>query len=81
MKLTVVGCGYLSATRAACTDELGHEVLGMDSDMGKVAVLNSGKASLQRTRPRRDARPSHCVGTPEVHRLLYGGRRLRGSGP
>ncbi|MGW1158857.1 hypothetical protein ACWD48_11655 [Streptomyces sp. NPDC002519] len=24
--------------------ELGHEVLGMDCDMGKVAILNSGKA-------------------------------------
>ncbi|QDQ09477.1 UDP-glucose dehydrogenase family protein [Streptomyces spectabilis] len=44
MKLTVVGCGYLGATHAACMAELGHEVLGMDSDMDKVAVLNSGKA-------------------------------------
>ncbi|MET7608179.1 UDP-glucose dehydrogenase family protein [Streptomyces avermitilis] len=44
MKLTVVGCGYLGATHAACMAELGHEVLGMDSDMDKVQVLNSGKA-------------------------------------
>ncbi|WP_409240351.1 UDP-glucose dehydrogenase family protein [Streptomyces sp. PA5.6] len=44
MKLTVVGCGYLGATHAACMAELGHEVLGMDSDMDKVAILNSGKA-------------------------------------
>ncbi|PRH80291.1 UDP-glucose 6-dehydrogenase [Streptomyces solincola] len=44
MKLTVVGCGYLGATHAACMAELGHEVLGMDSDMDKVATLNSGKA-------------------------------------
>jgi UDPglucose 6-dehydrogenase len=44
MKLTVIGCGYLGATHAACMAELGHEVLGMDSDMDKVAVLNSGKA-------------------------------------
>ncbi|WP_328674880.1 UDP-glucose dehydrogenase family protein [Streptomyces sp. NBC_00343] len=44
MKLTVVGCGYLGATHAACMAELGHEVLGMDCDMDKVAVLNSGKA-------------------------------------
>lgn len=44
MKLTVVGCGYLGATHAACMAELGHEVLGMDSDMDKVHVLNSGKA-------------------------------------
>ncbi|MGW3333078.1 UDP-glucose dehydrogenase family protein [Streptomyces rubiginosohelvolus] len=44
MKLTVIGCGYLGTTHAACMAELGHEVLGMDSDMDKVAVLNSGKA-------------------------------------
>ncbi|MDQ0605759.1 UDPglucose 6-dehydrogenase [Streptomyces canus] len=44
MKLTVVGCGYLGATHAACMAELGHEVLGMDCDMDKVAVLNSDKA-------------------------------------
>lgn len=44
MKLTVIGCGYLGATHAACMAELGHEVLGMDCDMDKVAVLNSGKA-------------------------------------
>ncbi|KOU43204.1 UDP-glucose dehydrogenase family protein [Streptomyces sp. WM6378] len=44
MKLTVVGCGYLGATHAACMAELGHEVLGMDSDMDKVATLDSGKA-------------------------------------
>ncbi|MEU4795148.1 UDP-glucose/GDP-mannose dehydrogenase family protein [Streptomyces sp. NPDC023327] len=44
MKLTVIGCGHLGATHAACMAELGHEVLGMDSDMDKVAILNSGKA-------------------------------------
>jgi UDPglucose 6-dehydrogenase len=44
MKLTVIGCGYLGATHAACMAELGHEVLGMDSDMDKVAILNSGQA-------------------------------------
>ncbi|MFI1176967.1 UDP-glucose dehydrogenase family protein [Streptomyces melanogenes] len=44
MKLTVIGCGYLGATHAACMAELGHDVLGMDNDRDKVALLNSGKA-------------------------------------
>ncbi|MFF4041107.1 UDP-glucose dehydrogenase family protein [Streptomyces sp. NPDC001816] len=44
MKMTVVGCGYLGATHAACMAELGHEVLGMDSDIDKVHTLNTGKA-------------------------------------
>ncbi|MFF1460549.1 UDP-glucose dehydrogenase family protein [Streptomyces sp. NPDC058330] len=44
MKTTVIGCGYLGATHAACMAELGHEVLGMDSDIDKVHTLNSGRA-------------------------------------
>jgi UDPglucose 6-dehydrogenase len=44
MRLTVIGCGYLGATHAACMAELGHEVLGLDSDVGKVHVLNTGRA-------------------------------------
>ncbi|MEV6584049.1 UDP-glucose/GDP-mannose dehydrogenase family protein [Streptomyces sp. NPDC051582] len=44
MKMTVIGCGYLGATHAACMAELGHEVLGMDSDIDKVHTLNSGRA-------------------------------------
>ncbi|MFD3646563.1 UDP-glucose dehydrogenase family protein [Streptomyces cyaneofuscatus] len=44
MKLTVIGCGYLGATHAACMAELGHDVLGMDSDMDKVQLLSSGRA-------------------------------------
>ncbi|MGA5002654.1 UDP-glucose dehydrogenase family protein [Streptomyces arboris] len=44
MKLTVIGCGYLGATHAACLAELGHDVLGMDSDRDKVQLLSSGRA-------------------------------------
>ncbi|MFF2261489.1 UDP-glucose dehydrogenase family protein [Streptomyces albidoflavus] len=44
MKLTVIGCGYLGATHAAAMAELGHEVLGMDTDPDKVAALNAGRA-------------------------------------
>ncbi|HEY8986627.1 MAG TPA: UDP-glucose/GDP-mannose dehydrogenase family protein [Streptomyces sp.] len=44
MKMTVVGCGYLGATHAACMAELGHEVLGLDTDADKVRTLNTGKA-------------------------------------
>ena len=44
MKLTVVGCGYLGATHAACMAELGHEVLGMDTDLDKVNALQQGRS-------------------------------------
>lgn len=41
--MTVIGTGYLGATHAACMAELGHEVLGVDVDEDKIAVLQSGK--------------------------------------
>ncbi|WP_049650389.1 UDP-glucose/GDP-mannose dehydrogenase family protein [Kitasatospora sp. MY 5-36] len=44
MKLTVIGCGYLGATHAAAMAELGHQVLGMDTDADKVDALNKGQA-------------------------------------
>ncbi|MDV6280301.1 UDP-glucose/GDP-mannose dehydrogenase family protein [Rhodococcus jostii] len=43
MRCTVFGTGYLGATHAACMAELGHEVLGVDIDPGKVAKLSSGE--------------------------------------
>ncbi|MDQ1732581.1 MAG: UDPglucose 6-dehydrogenase [Pseudonocardiales bacterium] len=43
MKLTVIGTGYLGATHAAAMAELGHEVLGIDTDSSKVARLNAGE--------------------------------------
>lgn len=41
--MTVIGTGYLGATHAACMAELEHEVLGVDVDEDKIAVLQSGK--------------------------------------
>jgi len=42
MKMTVFGTGYLGATHAACMASLGHEVMGVDIDAGKVASLRDG---------------------------------------
>ncbi len=41
-RLTILGTGYLGATHAVCMAELGFEVLGMDTDAGKVASLAAG---------------------------------------
>jgi UDPglucose 6-dehydrogenase len=43
MRLTVIGTGYLGATHAAAMAELGHDVLGIDTDDIKVKRLNSGE--------------------------------------
>lgn len=43
LTLSVVGCGYLGATHAACMSSLGFTVVGVDTDPAKVALLQSGK--------------------------------------
>ncbi|MHA6667324.1 UDP-glucose dehydrogenase family protein [Homoserinimonas sp. A447] len=42
MKISVIGCGYLGAVHAAALADLGHEVVGVDVDESKVALLASG---------------------------------------
>ncbi|SFR88577.1 UDPglucose 6-dehydrogenase [Microbacterium sp. cf046] len=44
MKLSVIGCGYLGAVHASAMAELGHEVVGVDVDAGKIASLAAGRA-------------------------------------
>ena len=40
--LSVIGTGYLGTTFAACMSSLGFEVVGIDTDAGKVARLSAG---------------------------------------
>ena len=44
MKMSVIGCGHLGATLAACMASIGHDVIGVDIDAGKVTLLNAGKS-------------------------------------
>ena len=43
--ISVVGCGYLGATHAACMAELGHEVVGIDVD------VDTGRDARRRRAP------------------------------
>jgi UDPglucose 6-dehydrogenase len=43
MRIAVIGTGYLGTTHAACMAQIGHKVLGVDIDPGKVAKLQSGE--------------------------------------
>ena len=46
LQLTVLGTGYLGITHAACMASLGFEVLGVDTDAGKVDKLNAGQLPI-----------------------------------
>ena len=43
MNITVIGCGYLGTTHAASMAELGHDVLGVEIDPDKRALLSEGR--------------------------------------
>lgn len=64
-RIAVFGTGYLGATHAACMAQLGHEVLGVDIDEGKLAKLAAGEL------------PFFEPGLPEVLRANIDAGRLR----
>jgi len=42
--ISVIGCGHLGATHAACMASIGHEVVGVEIDEERTELLNSGRA-------------------------------------
>jgi UDPglucose 6-dehydrogenase len=44
LRISVIGTGYLGAVHSACMAEIGHDVLGVDTDADKIAALAEGKA-------------------------------------
>ena len=44
MRLSVIGCGYLGAVHAAAMASIGHEVVGIDTDVEKIRLLADGRA-------------------------------------
>jgi len=43
MRMSVIGCGYLGAVHAAAMADLGHDVIAIDVDAAKIALLTAGK--------------------------------------
>lgn len=55
MKVAIVGCGHVGLVTGVCLAEMGHEVVGMDSDLDRLAMLSRAES------------PFH---EPEVEELL-----------
>ena len=64
MRISVIGCGYLGAVHAASMASLGHDVVGIDVDPGKIARLAAGTA------------PFYEPGLPELLTEVAGTGRL-----
>src|SRR5205807_755090 len=45
-KVAVVGAGYVGITTAVCLAELGHEVVGLDIDEGRVKQLKRNRLPI-----------------------------------
>src|SRR5215813_9038354 len=46
MRISVIGSGYVGLVAAACFAELGHRVVCVDNDHGKVEALNAGQTPI-----------------------------------
>jgi UDPglucose 6-dehydrogenase len=93
LRLTVLGAGYLGITHAACMASLGFEVLGVDTDEGKVAQLNAGhlpiyepgldellRAGLDAGRMRFATSYAEAAAFGDVHFICTGTPQQPGSG-
>lgn len=46
MKVSIFGMGYVGAVSGACFARLGHEVIGVDVNRGKIDMINAGGAPV-----------------------------------
>ena len=76
MRCTVFGTGYLGATHAAGMAELGHDVIGVDIDPGKVAKLAAGDIPFYEPGCEDVERQPRCWPTP-LHDRLRRRSRIR----
>ena len=46
MKIVVIGSGYVGLVAGACFAKLGHEIICVDNDAGKIEALRNGKVPI-----------------------------------
>ena len=46
MKISIFGLGYVGAVSCGCLPELGHEVIGVDTNPLKIKMINDGQSPV-----------------------------------
>ena len=46
MQLSVIGTGYVGLMAAACFADIGHDVIGVDRDAGRIELLRAGRSPI-----------------------------------
>src|SRR5579872_639413 len=46
MRISVIGSGYVGLVSAACFAEIGHDVISVDNDHEKIAMLEHGEVPI-----------------------------------
>lgn len=76
MKISIFGMGYVGAVSGACLAELGHEIIGVDTNLQKVESLNSGVSPIVERgvddRVRSAVQAGRMTATNDVERAVAG---------
>ena len=75
MKITMIGTGYVGLVTGTCLAEVGNDVLCLDVDARKIAMLERRRRPDPRARPRADGPAQRRRGPPALHHR----RRRRGA--
>ena len=65
MRIVVWGLGYVGTVSAACLAQWGHEVIGIDPNVTKVAAVNAGRSAIKE--PGLDNLVSQTVAMGRLH--------------
>src|SRR5436853_441005 len=75
MRISVFGLGYVGCVTAACLARAGHEVVGVDTNPEKVAMINGGIAPLME--PGLEALLKEVIGSKKLRATTSAGDATR----